>query len=82
MYPQLSTYLMEFIKYQAQIIRNLLTLLVGKNMFEKPIELPVNKPYRRLQVDDLPIIKPLEKLNYKILLNEYLNKYGKHLTPI
>src|SRR5690606_5056851 len=82
LYPQLLTYLLEFIKYQEQIIRTLQTLLIGKNMFEKPTEEPVNKPYRKLQVDDLPIIETPEKLDYKILLKEYLAECGKPLKPV
>ncbi len=30
LYPQLLTYLLEFIKYQDQMIRTLQTLLIGK----------------------------------------------------
>lgn len=51
LYPQLLANLLEFIKYQEQLIRYLLTLLVGKNMFSKPAEEPVNMPYRKLQID-------------------------------
>jgi hypothetical protein len=72
LYPQLLTYLTEFIKYQDQVIRTLLTLLIGKGMFEKPEETPVNKPYRKLQVDDLPIIETLQKHDYRSLLTQYL----------
>lgn len=82
MYPQLLTYLLEFIKFQDQMIRTLQTLLIGKNMFEKPTEEPVNKPYRKLQVDDLPIIETFEKLNYKILLEDYSIEHGKPLKPV
>ncbi|MBQ6445920.1 MAG: transposase, partial [Bacillus sp. (in: Bacteria)] len=71
MYPQIITYLLTFIKYQDQVIRTLFTLLIGKSMFDKPVEKPVNKPYRKLQVDDLPIIETLQKFDYKLLLNEY-----------
>ena len=82
MYPQIITYLLTFIKYQEQVIRTLLTFLLRKNMFDKPKESPVNKPYRKLQVDDLPIIETLQKLDYKILLTEYLEKNGKPLKPV
>ncbi|QZT32668.1 DDE-type integrase/transposase/recombinase [Caldalkalibacillus thermarum TA2.A1] len=83
MLPQLLTYLLTYIKYQDQIIRTLLTLLIGKSMFDKPSERPpVNKPYRKLQVDDLPIIETPEKLNYKLLLQEYLEAKGKPLKPV
>ncbi|MGG3694207.1 transposase, partial [Heyndrickxia ginsengihumi] len=82
MYPQIITYLLTFIKYQEQVIRTLLTFLLRKNMFDKPKKSPVNKPYRKLQVDDLPIIETLQKLDYKILLTEYLEKNGKPLKPV
>ena len=51
-------------------------------MFDKPEEKPVNKPYHKLQVDDLPIIEPLQKLDYRILLTEFLEKNGKQLKPV
>lgn len=82
MLPQLLTYLLEYIKYQDQMIRTLLTLLIGKNMFDKPTEKSVNKPYQKLQVDELPIIETLQKLDYQILLKEYLEKNGKPLKPV
>jgi hypothetical protein len=82
LYPQLLTYLLVIIKYQEQIIRMLLTLLIGKNMFDKPKEKPVNKPYRKLQVDELPIIEKLDKLDYQQLLQQYQEKHGKPLKPV
>ncbi|WP_456277313.1 DDE-type integrase/transposase/recombinase [Bacillus sp. AK128] len=82
MYPQIITYLLTFINYQEQIIRTLLTLLIGKNMFDKPTEQPINKPYRKLQVDDLPIIEIPEKQDYQVLLREYVEKNGKPLKPV
>ena len=51
-------------------------------MFDKPSEVPVNKPYRKLQVDDLPIIEKLEKLDYNILLAEHFSIKGKPLKPV
>ncbi|REB73246.1 DDE-type integrase/transposase/recombinase [Bacillus sp. 522_BSPC] len=82
MYPQIITYLLSFINFQEQLIRTLLTLLIGKSMFDKPTEQPVNKPYQKLQVDDLPIIEVPEKLDYQVLLAEYLEKKGKPLKPV
>jgi hypothetical protein len=64
------------------MIRTLLTLLIGRGMFDKPEETPVNKPYRKLQVDELPIIEKFEKLDYQVLLSEYLEKNGKPLKPV
>lgn len=51
-------------------------------MFDKPTETPVNKPYRKLQVDDLPIIEKTEKLNYQNLLSEHLKLKGKPIKPV
>lgn len=82
MHLQIITYLLTFIKHQDQIIRTLLTLLIGKSMFDKPTEQPVNKPYRKLQVDDLPIIEVPEKLDHHVLLTKYLEKNGKSLKPV
>jgi len=82
LFPQLLAYLIEFIKSQDEMIRTLLTLLIGKNMFEKPKDKPVNMPYRKLQVDDLPIIETPQKLDYRILLSEYLEKKRKPLRAV
>lgn len=65
------------------MIRTLLTLLIGKSMFDKPKETPVNKPYQKLEVDDdLPIIEKTEKLDYQCLLAEHLELKGKPLKPV
>ncbi|MFY2154347.1 transposase, partial [Cytobacillus firmus] len=82
MYPQIITYLLTLIKYQDQIIRTLLTLLIGKNMFDKSKEQPVNHPYQKLQVDELPVIETFQKLDYKTLMKEYSEEKGKTLKPV
>jgi Transposase and inactivated derivatives len=82
LYTSLIAYLFEFIKFQEQIIRTLLTLLIGKNMFQKRPEEPVNQPYRKLQVDELPLIEKLQKLDYQLLLDQYSEAHGKPLKPI
>lgn len=82
LYPQIITYLLTYINYLEKTIRTLLTLLIGKSMFDKPTEQPVNKPYRKLQVDDFPIIEVPEKLDYQLLLTEFLAKHGKPLKPV
>ena len=51
-------------------------------MFEKPKDAPVKKEYRKLVVDDLPVIQKLEKLDYKLLLQEHLSKNGKPLKHV
>lgn len=52
-------------------------------MFEPPkSSQPINKPYRKLQVDDLPIIEKLQKLDYQLLLKQHLEEKGKPLKPV
>lgn len=82
MLPQLLTFFLTIIKYQNDVIRMLLTLLVGKGMFQTPDEKPVSMPYRKLQVDDLPLIEKPEKLDYLQLLAEHLRTTGKPLKPV
>ncbi|MED4351107.1 DDE-type integrase/transposase/recombinase [Schinkia azotoformans] len=79
MFPQIITYLLTLINYQEQVIRTLLTLLIGKSMFEKPKETPVNKPYRKLQVDDLPIIEKPEQCKVCTCLFNAKSRYHKEL---
>lgn len=43
---------------------------------------PINKPYRKLEVDDMPIIEVLEKLDYQELLANFHAKHGKELKPV
>ncbi|BAM47523.1 DDE-type integrase/transposase/recombinase [Amphibacillus xylanus] len=82
MYPQFITYLLQFIKFQEKIIYALLGILLGKSVAKAPFDEPVNKPYRKLQVDDMPVIETLEKLDYKKLIHDYKVEHGKVLKPI
>ncbi|MGP9076210.1 hypothetical protein ACSYHE_10520, partial [Geobacillus thermodenitrificans subsp. calidus] len=68
MLPQLLAYLLEIIKSQHQIIVYLIGALLGKSLSRKDMDEPVRKPYRKLQVDDLPIIDVPETLDYRQLL--------------
>lgn len=51
---------------------------VARGLFDEPVD----KPYRKLEVDELPIIETLEKLDYKILLDDYQSKHEKPLKPV
>ncbi|GIN09423.1 hypothetical protein J1TS1_35680 [Shouchella clausii] len=51
-------------------------------MFDKAKEQPVNQPYRKVQVDGLPIIESLQKMDYNILLKDYYEEKGKPLKPV
>ena len=80
MLPQFIAYLLKYIKFQEKIIYNLLGIILGKSvaLYDEPI----NKPYRKLEVDELPIVETLEKLNYQELLTSYKEKHGKELKPV
>lgn len=82
LYPQLLTYLLEYIKYQQTIIVTLLTIVLGKAVGSVRSDEPVDKPYRKLEVDELPVIEQLEKLSFQDLLEEHLQKHGKPLKPV
>lgn len=43
---------------------------------------PVKKPYCKLIIDVMPVIKTLEKLDYKQLISNYLKSTGKFITPV
>ncbi len=55
--------LLLYIQLQYHIICYLLTLLVCKDFMPKD-EVPINKRYHHLQVDNLPIIEELDKLDF------------------
>jgi len=43
----------------------------------------VNKPYRKIQVNDkLPIVENTQFYDYKALLKDYESEHGKPLEPI
>ncbi|MED4878042.1 transposase, partial [Anoxybacillus geothermalis] len=67
MLPQLLAYLLEIIKTQYQIIVYLMGVIVGKSLNLEDLDEPIQKPYRKLQVDDLPIIDVPETLDYRKL---------------
>ena len=82
MLPQLLAYLFEIIKTQYQIIIYLMGALLGKSLTNVDDEEPVRKPYQKLQVDELPVIETLPRLDYRQLLAEYEQKHGRPLKPI
>ncbi|NNV05643.1 transposase, partial [Geobacillus sp. MMMUD3] len=65
MLPQLLAYLLEIIKTQYQIIVYLMGVILGKSLHLEDWDEPIQKPYRKLQVDDLPIIDVPETLDYR-----------------
>ena len=79
---QFITYLVEYIKYQERIIFALLGVVLGKAVARPAYDEPTNQPYRKLQVDEMPIIEKLEKLDYHQLLQAYQETHGKVLKPV
>ncbi|WP_445440957.1 hypothetical protein ACUH7Y_23200 [Clostridium beijerinckii] len=48
----INKFLLETVIYLIEIIKYLMTLLVGKNLLKSISDEPVKKEYRKLQVDD------------------------------
>jgi transposase-like protein len=82
LYPQFIAYLFQYIKYQEKIIFALLGIILGKSVARAQFDEPVNKPYRKLEVDDMPVIETLEKLDYQELLKDYQATHDKELKPV
>jgi len=54
-----------------------------KNSIVPKSNKPVNKPYRKIEVDTkLPIVENTQFYDYKALLKDYESKHGKPLKPI
>src|SRR5690625_7532018 len=60
----------------------LISIILGKSVARGLYDEPVDKPYRKLEVDEMPVIETLEKLDYKKLLEDYQDKHGKPLKPV
>jgi transposase-like protein len=56
--------------------------LFGKDAVNIKSNKPVNKKYRKLQVDDMPIFEQIKKYDYNELLKDYRDKHGKDLKPV
>src|SRR5690606_6766958 len=82
LYPQFITYLLKYIKYQEKIIFALIGIILGKSVARGLYDESIDKPYRKLEVDDMPIIETLEKLDYQELLVDYQAAHGKELKPV
>lgn len=59
-----------------------MSIILGKSVARGLYDEPINKPYRKLEVDAMPFIEKLEKLDYTKLLTDYEQKHGKPLKPI
>ena len=60
----------------------LMSIILGKSVARGLYDEPIDKPYRKLEVDEMPIIETLEKLDYKKLLKDYQDKHDKPLKPV
>lgn len=78
----LFTYLLHVISIQQKIITYLIGVVTGKSMARSAYDEPVRKPYRKLQVDEMPKIEIPEKLRYEDLLQAHLREKGKPLKPV
>src|SRR5690625_3787137 len=82
LYPQFITYLMKYIKYQEKIIIALMGIILGKSDARGLYDETIDKPYSKLEVDEMPVIEILEKVDYKQLIADFLVEHGKPLRPV
>ena len=77
-------HLIKIIELQNKIIIALMIFALGKKLefFSNKEEEPVKKQYRKLIVDDLPIIINRKKLDYKQILTQHLISKGKNIKPV
>lgn len=73
--------LLTLIILQQKVIYYLLVLFTGKGISPKATK-PTSKNYRKLDVDAIPVIEVLNKLDYQKLLKDYQQKHNKVLKPI
>lgn len=59
-----------------------MSTILSKSVARSLYDEPVNKPYRKLEVDAMPVIEKLEKQDYIKLIEIYEQKHGKPLKPI
>lgn len=77
----LITFLLTIIEFQTNLIKMLSVLLISKPAKRKADE-PVNKPYRKLAVDEMPIFEKILKGNYKHIIDGYFKKTGVLIKPV
>ena len=78
-------YLLTVISYQYNIIISLFILSFGKKFDFLPnpkADKPIDKKYRKLNIDSLPLIKLNDKLDFNSILQKYLLDNGKPLKTI
>ncbi|WBW94854.1 DDE-type integrase/transposase/recombinase [Oceanirhabdus sp. W0125-5] len=78
----INYYLVLYIVFLKQVINLLIILLTGKGLNKIPNSDTLDKPYRKIQVDDKPIIVKPERLDYRELLSEHYKLKGKELAPV
>lgn len=77
----LITFLLTVIEFQTNLIKMLSVVLISKPAKRKADE-PVNKPYRKLTVDELPIFEKVLKGDYKHIIDDYFKKTGVLIKPV
>ena len=75
------TFFLSYIQIQAEIINMLMVLIIGKPAKNKDDE-PINKTYRKLVVDELPIFEKTLTGDYKHIIGNYFAKVGVLIKPV
>ncbi|MZQ99656.1 MAG: hypothetical protein GT601_18475 [Acidaminobacter sp.] len=59
-----------------------LLFCLGAIKASKQPDEPIDKPYRKLKVDDMPIFDKVKKYDYNDLLKKYMLDKSKELKPV
>jgi len=78
---KLISSLLCIIEYQAELIKMLMVWLMAKPLKRKEDD-PVNKTYRKLSVDEMPIFEKALKGDYRFIIKDYFAKTGKLIKPV
>jgi transposase-like protein/DNA-directed RNA polymerase subunit RPC12/RpoP len=78
---KLISSLLCIIEFQAELIRYLIVCFAAKPAKCKEDD-PINKPYRKLAVDEMPIFEKVLKGDYNHIIQDHLSKTGVLITPV
>jgi len=78
---KIITFLLTVIEYQTKLIKMLVVLATNRPAKKNEDE-PVNKPYRKLSADEMPIFEKALKGEYKHIIADHLSKTGVTIKPV
>lgn len=84
MFPIIITYLFEIFKSQMHVIQELIEQIERLTAFSKApqSDKPTHLDYQTLTVDELPIVKVVEKKDYRVLMAQFFELKGRPVKPV